>query len=704
MASRTSTLISGLIAIVAGLLLIAGLSLFMHAQVAHAIPTTSSSNDQGFLVPASASSLMPVGSDEDDTNDGTYESGSISTADAPSKSLQPNARLDAFALKAQSTMPAQSNLIAQGASSSGYIWPVKSAGSITTQFQGSNHKGIDIAIAGGSDVVAAADGYVKYVQQWDGTTTGRGGMMSYGNLVVVYHPSKGTATYYAHLRDISVSLGQQVSQYQVIGHVGSTGYSTGNHLHFELRLNAKSAQNTYGGSDGTYVNPLSYVSQSNLGPASSSHNPEGYLDVATGSDGTIRVRGWALDRDNPNATISVHVYIGGPAGQGEGHAGIVANLPRADVNNVTGVSGNHGFDAVIKTNKRGSVSVYAYGINVGGGSNTQLTNVKTVTVADPPGNAVSVLTGSYTIRAKVKPSSCLDVLYRSQENKGNVVLYDWHNGPHEKFDIVSAGGSAYYIIAQHSNKAVEVYGALTNAGANVSQYAQNKSDAQKWYFEKNDDGTYSLRNRATGLYLDVEGGATANFTNIRQWTKNDSDAERFYLVPLEVSKWSVSAANQTYTGGALTPAVTVKAGGMTLTNGTDYTVNFTNNVNVGTATATIAGKGGFTGSKSVGFTIGKKANSLDVRPVKATQAVKFGKASSIAVSKAFKVMQNTSGGKVSYKKTSGNKKITVSSAGKVTVKKGLARGTYKVVVKATSQATTTCNARTVNVQFNVKVK
>jgi hypothetical protein len=64
-----------------------------------------------------------------------------------------------------------------------------------------------------------------------------------------------------------------------------------------------------------------------------------------------------------------------------------------------------------------------------------------------------------------------------------------------------------------------------------------------------------------------------------------------------------SVSSQTYTGSAITPAVTVSYNGKTLTNGTDYTIAYSNNVNVGTATITITGKGNYTGSKSTTFTI-----------------------------------------------------------------------------------------------------
>ena len=74
-----------------------------------------------------------------------------------------------------------------------------------------------------------------------------GSMWSYGNLVIVDH-GNGNQTYYGHCSSVLVSAGDKVYQGQPIAKVGSTGRSTGNHCHFEVKIN------------GTSVNPLSYLS------------------------------------------------------------------------------------------------------------------------------------------------------------------------------------------------------------------------------------------------------------------------------------------------------------------------------------------------------------------------------------------------------------------------------------------------------------
>lgn len=112
-----------------------------------------------------------------------------------------------------------------------YLFPVPGDNEITQEYS-AEHKAIDIAASSGSPVYAAEDGTVSYVQIWDGSydTTG---MMSYGHMIEIRH-ADGNTTLYAHLSEINVQQGEKVVRGQRIGRVGSTGNSTGPHLHFEV--------------------------------------------------------------------------------------------------------------------------------------------------------------------------------------------------------------------------------------------------------------------------------------------------------------------------------------------------------------------------------------------------------------------------------------------------------------------------------------
>jgi len=107
------------------------------------------------------------------------------------------------------------------------------------------HAGIDLAAPGGTPIYAAASGYVQAA----GWSSG-----GYGNYVVIYHgkmtDGNAYSTLYGHMRSVATSTGKYVSQGELIGYVGSTGNSTGNHLHLEVWRGASKAN---------AVNPRSYI-------------------------------------------------------------------------------------------------------------------------------------------------------------------------------------------------------------------------------------------------------------------------------------------------------------------------------------------------------------------------------------------------------------------------------------------------------------
>ena len=142
---------------------------------------------------------------------------------------------------AQNTTPS-----GNGQSTGSMMWPCPSSKRVTSDYgprtsptngASSNHKGIDIGAAYGADIVAADGGTVLVA-----TYSSSG-----GNYVIIDNGG-GLCTVYMHASSLTVSAGQTVSKGQVIAKVGSTGISTGNHLHFGVTLN------------GVYVSPWGYVS------------------------------------------------------------------------------------------------------------------------------------------------------------------------------------------------------------------------------------------------------------------------------------------------------------------------------------------------------------------------------------------------------------------------------------------------------------
>lgn len=128
----------------------------------------------------------------------------------------------------------------------GFRWPLAVKGTITSYFgprksptagASSNHKGLDIAVPIGTPILAVAGGKVV-------TATYQAAA---GNYVMIYH-GKDTYTAYMHASKLNVSVGDVVKQGDVVAYVGSTGVSTGPHLHFGFMIN------------GSYVNPQKYIS------------------------------------------------------------------------------------------------------------------------------------------------------------------------------------------------------------------------------------------------------------------------------------------------------------------------------------------------------------------------------------------------------------------------------------------------------------
>lgn len=110
-------------------------------------------------------------------------------------------------------------------------WTVPTQGTVSSEFGprwGREHEGIDLAAAAGTPVRAAAGGVVRKASWYGG----------YGNAVIIDH-GNGVSTLYGHNSALTVAVGDRVQAGQTIAKVGSTGDSTGPHLHFEVEVNGK---------------------------------------------------------------------------------------------------------------------------------------------------------------------------------------------------------------------------------------------------------------------------------------------------------------------------------------------------------------------------------------------------------------------------------------------------------------------------------
>ena len=184
----------------------------------------------------------------------------LSAAEAQAAQQKAQAAIESDELNYEAVKKEIQKLIAAASASkpqlsfNGFACPLKSYSRISSEYgwrknpvSGVNklHAGIDFAAPAGTPIYAAASGYVQ-VAGWSS-----GG---YGNYVVIYHgkmtDGNAYSTLYGHMRSVATSAGKYVNQGDLIGYVGSTGNSTGNHLHLEVWK---------GGSKANAVNPRGYI-------------------------------------------------------------------------------------------------------------------------------------------------------------------------------------------------------------------------------------------------------------------------------------------------------------------------------------------------------------------------------------------------------------------------------------------------------------
>ncbi len=202
--------------------------------------------------------------------------------------------------------------------------------------------------------------------------------------------------------------------------------------------------------------------------------------------------------------------------------------------------------------------------------------------------------------------------------------------------------------------------------------------------------SYASKGYIYGMRVSLDGDvqillATAPYSgSIGIYTVMDLGHPGKYLADAKVT---LGTTSYTYNGSARKPGVTVKYGSTTLKQGTDYTVSYSNNTNVGTAKVTVSGKGNYSGTKTASFTIKKAGQSV---------TAKAG-ASSLVVGKTTTI---TASGKGSISYSSGNKSIaTVSSGGKVTAK---APGQVTITVKAAGNSSYNSASAKVTIKVNPK--
>ena len=324
----------------------------------------------------------------------------------------------------------------------------------------------------------------------------------------------------------------------------------------------------------------------------SGKNPIGQIDEVTAlGPGKIRVRGWTLDEDALWPPLETHIYIGGGLGDAnaEGHI-ITADLYREDIAAAyPNAGGYHGFDVVLNTGKSGWQAVNVFGINIGGGDNTLLTNsgwiidvpadTENPVITDVQVSNVSAF--GYTVTCTVSDNVAIgkvtmptwteaweqdDIIWGEATISGNQATYNVsfssHNfeygtynthiyaydlaGNYVSYPIVvdvpavltdapvsgTVGENTYFIASvMNKNYVVDISAASTENNANAQLWFTIGTEKnQMWQISDPDgDGYYTIISLNSGKALEAAAAGTTDGTNVQQYEVNGTDAQLWKL-------------------------------------------------------------------------------------------------------------------------------------------------------------------------------
>ena len=508
------------------------------------------------------------------------------------------------------------------------------------------HDGCAIDISDGSiagaNIVAALGGTVTHkfecgTQHYKDNHTCNG----FGTGIVI-KGDDGRIYQYAHMQAGSIPsnvyIGAYVAQGQVIGRVGTTGNSSGNHLHFGI------SYGTYYSGNGVDPSKETYTTN---------QPPYGALDYCSGGTGTFSVAGWAVDPDEPSKSLEIRVHIGAPAGQEGGeYFSTMATVPRPDINDA-GIPGNHGYDATFKTSLTGTQTVYIYAIHSNGENGPLLTM------------------GTVNITANQDPYGALD---GCTGGIGTFSVCGWAVDPDEPSKSLEIrvhigapagqGGEYFSTMATIPRPDLNNVGIPGDHGYDAT-FKTSLTGTQTVYI-------YAIHSNGANGPLIATG--TVNITK-----------------PIDLSKATITLekTQYTYDGTQKKPKVkSINSGNITLKEGTDYTLSYKNNTNAGTASVTVSGNNQSTiNSKTLNFTITKAAQTISANGL----TLKVGESGKIAVEGAKGTLTYKSAS-TSVATVTSDGTVTAVAAGTTTITISAAQtsnynaGTTEITVQVTSGA------------------
>ncbi len=383
------------------------------------------------------------------------------------------------------------------------LWPVEGHTSLSRNYASHNNKAIDISDSkiNGANVKAAIGGIVQKkftcTQQHSGSTHTCYG---YGTGLAI-KGDDGRFYCYGHFQSgsipKSIEVGSRVNTGNVIGKVGSTGNSSGAHLHFEICKKFWPNSDFVNPQKETYIYSFKNINYADLGA-------KFYANVLVTDNKKLAM----TSNTKNNVYISTLNYSNYQKWLFERQSDKSYKITNIQMNMCLDLVGN-------KSANNTNVQVYK-----NNGSNAQ----RWFLVKN--GSGYSFLPKSYL-------GSAIDINGGKLASGTNLKEYTGNMTAAQRFTIVKTVD--YKDIGTNFNAKINSvtsgFSVAANSKANVYLEKTANNTYQKWKFERQSDMTYKITNVKTGKCLDVNGAKTANGTNVQVWKSNNSAAQRWYIVP-----------------------------------------------------------------------------------------------------------------------------------------------------------------------------
>lgn len=432
---------------------------------------------------------------------------------------------------------------------------------------GSYHAGTDFPVPLNTPVYSTCDGEVVAVTS---LTT------SYGKHIKIRATVNGSTVYirYCHLNSFAVNVGDKVTSGQLIAYSGSTGNSTGPHLHYEVR----NSNDRYGSSSNPNLNPRDYLPGTSYLFTSDKSTDVPSITIPSGSqtvsDGEYHIvsaldNNMGLDVEAASSDLCANiqlynnvlddsqVFVVNYLGDGyykitNKHGGKSLDVANGGMKSGTNVwqydyTGDNAQKWIIKESGDGkyfnivSAKNGLY-LDVDGGIAENCRNIRTYSYNNTNaqkwkfvafGNSIgrTLSNGDYHIVTVLDESKGLDVYGGYKENGTNVDIYSNLQDESQVFTVTYKGNGYYSIINKYSNKSLDCQNGNTVSGTNVQTYEYDNVDQKQWIIKESGDGqSFNIISKNSGLYLDVKSGDSANYSNVQVHIGNNTNAQKWKFV------------------------------------------------------------------------------------------------------------------------------------------------------------------------------